>query len=354
MTGTEGDRILLEGGGSRTWAALTRARAVLAVAEGCSTNPRSVGGERALAELVRLLAEIQRKTAVDAPPRVVIAAHGAASTARCADEFAGLLRTAVHRVGRAAAPVLVTNDIVPPLLSVDAGAPVCAVVAGTGTGFAVRNGPRWSRASGLEWLLSDEGGGHHLAVAGLRAAVRALDGRGAPTALTAAAREWCDPHPAPTVRVPLGEALFTAVYRDGAKPVVAEFARQVLSCADGGDPVAAGLVHAAADELVTGTLAALRTARVAPNAPYALVLNGSLFRPPDVLRRNFLERLAERAPWTSLHHGPDDRAESLLRLADVWAGAPHVLDDIAGAFPLRADPLPGSGLQRPDAAAVSG
>lgn len=361
MTRADGDRILLEGGGSRTWAALTRAGSVPATVEGRSTNPRSVGAARARAELARLFAALQETASPPggrAPdpghgrPRVVVAAHGAASTRRCAEEFTGLLRSVLHRPGFTGPPMLVTNDIVPPLLSVDAGIPVCAVVAGTGTGYAVRNGTRWSRASGLEWLLSDEGGGHDLAAAGLRAAVRALDGRGAPTALTATARTWCTEHTAAAARLPLGEALFAAVYRDGAKPAVADFARHVLHCADGGDPVAARLVDSAAHELLTGTLAALRTARVAPGAAYALVLSGSLLRPPDILRRLFLERLAERAPWTSLHHGPDDRAEALSRLADVWANAPHVLGDIGAAFPVRADPLPGHGRQRPDPAAM--
>ncbi|MET9776302.1 BadF/BadG/BcrA/BcrD ATPase family protein [Streptomyces sp. NPDC006367] len=324
--------LLIEGGGSRTWAARATFTAVLAEREGPSTSPRSVGHTQAhdtLAGLVRALP-------AGGPLRGVVAAHGAASTRACAGEFADLIRRALATAGHPPVPVLVTNDIVPLLL--DDG-PLCVVICGTGTGFAARNGDRWARASGLEWLLSDEGGGHDLAARALRAVVRAQDGRGPATALVDAARAWCPP--SPDAGIALGERLFHAVHGDVArKPYVASFAPFVLETARAGDRVASGLLDDAARELVEGVEAVCRAVGIAIAAPPALVLSGSLLH-SDVLRERFLSRAHARlgdrvVPRVAAGPGP-----GLVHLLGLWRD-PAAITALGRAMPVHAEPIPES------------
>ena len=327
--------LLLEGGGSHTWAATANGDTILATTEGPSTNPRSVGEKCAVHRLVDLIDRVW-----DYPgtaPMGVVAAHGAASTRTAAGDFAALVRRALSSVGPMAAPVLVTNDLTPLLLS--AKGPVCVANCGTGTGFAARNGARWARSSGLEWLLSDEGGGHDLGTAGLRAAVRSLDGRGPDTTLTGLARQWCvdGAHAGGD----LGESLFLHVYRaEGTKPLVASFAQHVLEAAEDGDTVAARLVENAAAELTVGAAAVCRTTGITTGTDYTLLLSGSLLTEATLLRGHFMSWVHENLPPAALlQHTPKGRPEDLLHLRDLWL-TPDALTPLTAALPAHADPAP--------------
>jgi N-acetylglucosamine kinase-like BadF-type ATPase len=158
----------------------------------------------------------------------------------------------------------VTNDVPPPLL--DASGELVVVVCGTGTSFVARGADgRVARASGREYLLSDEGGGFDIGLRGLRAVVRAADGRGPATDLTAAATQ-------------LGgsvDALCAMVTgRDDVKPFIASFAPNVLVAATVGDRVARDIVEYAAAELVTGISAVTDSASLSP--PIRVRMSGSL------------------------------------------------------------------------------
>ncbi|MCX4681476.1 hypothetical protein OG413_40470 [Streptomyces sp. NBC_01433] len=327
--------LLLEGGGSHTWAATATGDTVLTTAEGPSTSPRSVGEERAVHTLVDLIGQVWDNPTT--APLGVVAAHGAASTRAAAGDFAALIRRALALVGPMAGPVLVTNDLTPLLLS--APGPVCVAACGTGTGFAARNGARWARSSGLEWLLSDEGGGHDLAVAGLRAVVRALDGRGPGTVLTGLAQAWCAE--SDCTGGDLGEHLFFHVYREeGAKPLVATFAQHVLEAAEDGDAVAGRLVENAADELAAGAAAVCRATGITTGTDYTLLLSGSLLTEATFLRGHFMTWAHENLPPTALlWHTPKSRPEDLLRLRDLWL-TPQALPPLTAAMPIHSDPVP--------------
>ena len=107
-----------------------------------------------------------------------------------------------------------------------------AVVAGTGSmAFARGADGRTARAGGWGPLLGDEGSGYAIALAGLRAAARAADGRAAATPLTdrlLAAFGLTRP-----------EELIGVVYRGGDRAALAALAPVVLEAADAGDAVAA-------------------------------------------------------------------------------------------------------------------
>lgn len=322
--------ILLEGGGSRSWAGFATDNAVLSTATSTSTNPRSVGTDQAARTLTALLTEVL--TGHDlAKVGGVVAAHGAASTTSTAARFAAMLRDVLAQIGASELPVWITNDIAPLLLRNQNG-PVCAVIAGTGTGFAARHQARCARASGLDWLLTDEGGGHDLARAGLRAAIRALDHRGSHTTLTAAAATWCQK---PAGR-PLLDALFDAVYtnEDASKVHIATFAPHVLATASQSDPVAVNLVEAAANELATGALAVCRATGITVDTPLTLVVSGSLLTRSTTLRPRLIRRLTRHLRLTRVtEHREDDHPAALLALCRTWQSDPNTVAALAEGIP---------------------
>ncbi|MGH3277200.1 MAG: hypothetical protein ACRDNZ_23085, partial [Streptosporangiaceae bacterium] len=248
-SGPEDYWIAVEGGGSHTWlACMTGSEAHAAQA-----GPTGAWGatEDQSRDTLAALADSTRRSAGADPGRcrAVVAAHGAASTRASCTAFHRLLTEALARAG-VRCPALVTNDLVPLLLGGDSQQPLVVIVAGTGTGFGARSAAgAWARASGCEYLLSDEGGGFDIGLAGLRAAIRAADGRGAATALQDAAAQWCGGHPAT-----LAEDLSAKVYVPGHKPLIASFTRHVLDVA-AHDQAAAGIVACAARELAAGAKA---------------------------------------------------------------------------------------------------
>ncbi|MGH3695617.1 MAG: BadF/BadG/BcrA/BcrD ATPase family protein [Pseudonocardiaceae bacterium] len=283
----------------------------------------------------------QRPVDQDSAVHGVIAAHGAASTTLTAGQFSALLHDALITTGIPPVPTLVTNDITLPLLS--AQGPVCVVIAGTGTGFAARHGQAVARASGLEWLLSDEGGGHHLAVAGLRAVIRALDGRGPDTMLIDSARLWAD-----RGDLPLQDALFEAVYAAHSKPLVATFTEHVLTAAACGDLIANALLDEAARELAAGAEAVCRRCGLI-DTPVTLVVAGSLLTHAAGLGSRLAAHLSGRLllratiGHASVDRAAADRTEALLSLRRIWNEEPDMLIALTTALPtwisVTADPF---------------
>ncbi|MGI5157168.1 N-acetylglucosamine kinase [Microbispora sp. CA-102843] len=147
------------------------------------------------------------------------------------------------------------SDAVAALASGSLGGPGIGLIAGTGT-VALAAGPAGERVSrgGWGWYLGDEGSGHWIGQAALRAACAAEDGRAAESPLSRA------------VRRRLAVASMRAVYErvhhgrlDRAE--VAALAVDVAECAGAGDAVAIGIIRAAADELAALVAA---TAAAAP------------------------------------------------------------------------------------------
>lgn len=324
---------LIEGGGSQTWVGCVTA-AGLTITRGQTTNPRSAGP----ADVRLRLAELIRASWVSAGVSpsgcdVVVAAHGASSTAGSCRLFFDSLKSVLRELG-SDGRLLLTNDLVPVLFGAPADDSVVVVVAGTGTGFGARSREgNWARAGGCEYVLSDEGGGFWLGLCGLRAAVRAKDGRGAATSLLDRALRWCGAGSAD----PLDD-LFRTVYVPSFKPVVATFARHVLDAA-AEDEVARGIVAAAADELVIGACAAARAAGCLGTGTRVLV-SGSL-----LTRHGALAAELSRSLRTRFGDGTiEDATGDLLltgyhRLREAWLSQPDVLRRLACAFPVKADLL---------------
>ena len=187
-------------------------------------------------------------------------------------------RTLAASVARAinAAEVWVTDDAV----TSHAGALSCgtgvSLTAGTGVACLVvpgRGDPRI--VGGHGYLLGDEGGGFWIAREGLRAVLRAEEGRADRTALRDLAR----------TRFGSIDQLAIRVHDEpGSVDAIARFAMDVLTAA-ADDPVAASIVHRGAGELHGVILAAAGIAEAGDTPrPVPVALGGRLLATPTPLR----------------------------------------------------------------------
>ncbi|UCC82516.1 MAG: hypothetical protein JSW46_16295 [Gemmatimonadota bacterium] len=169
----------------------------------------------------------------------------------------------------------VVTDAEAALFDAFSDGPGILLIAGTGSiAWGRAEDGREARAGGWGSLIGDEGSGYHIGLRGLRAAVRAADGRGGETELL------------PQLAAQLGTAepedLVTWT-TSAAKSEIAGLAPLVCDLARTGDAIAATIVDAALASL-TNHLAAL-LARLAPwNAPPGFALGGGLISPGGPLR----------------------------------------------------------------------
>jgi N-acetylglucosamine kinase-like BadF-type ATPase len=181
-----------------------------------------------------------------------------------------------------------------------------ALVAGTGSIAWGRTADgREDRAGGWGYLLGDEGSGYALALAALRAVVRAADGAGALTALGERLLG----------RMGLREAReLVAVVYGGAldRAALAALAPVVVESAD--DAVAAGIVEEQARELARTGAAAARRLGFAGRA-FPLALAGGLLVDCDGFRRRVLEALRQEGLRPEPVMAVSEPAEGAVRLA---------------------------------------
>jgi glucosamine kinase len=136
------------------------------------------------------------------------------------------------------------------------------VLAGTGAAVGeIRDGRLARYLDGAGWLAGDVGSGYWLGLRATRAAVADREGRGEPTALTAAVCERFEVA-MPTSRGRPGSDpgvidLLAAIYRRSPSSL-AELAPLVSEAAVGGDPVAARLVERASSALLDEAAVLLR------------------------------------------------------------------------------------------------
>ena len=160
------------------------------------------------------------------------------------------------------AQVFTTNDALIALTGATAGGPGIITIAGTGSIAFGRNAEgRTARAGGWGYVFGDEGGGFDLTRQALRAALREEEGWGPRTALTPMLL-------AASGASNVNDLLHRFYTVDWPRPKIAKLSQIVDEAAAEGDPVAADIVHAAAQQL----------------AGYATAVRGMLFRSEDFVR----------------------------------------------------------------------
>jgi N-acetylglucosamine kinase-like BadF-type ATPase len=190
-------------------------------------------------------------------------------------------------------------------LSLDWG---ISVIVGTGVAcLAVPREGTPTIIGGDGYLLGDEGGAFWVGSAGIRAVLKAIDGRGPSTALVAPAERHFDG------LADLGDRIHSS-----QRPVdtIARFAPDVLAVAETGDTVAAAITDAAANELASLVWAAAKHL-ASDDGPIVLALGGRLVQTGPLRAR--LERLiATGSPAVDVRSadGPPLQGALLLGAAD--------------------------------------
>lgn len=163
------------------------------------------------------------------------------------------------------------------------------VIAGTGSHIFGQNAHgHTQRVGGWGYLLGDEGSGYDIAIQGLKAALRAFDGRGEPTQLI----EQFEQH----LGLNTIESLVEVVYRRGWKtPDLAALAPIVDQVAAAGDVVANQIIDQAVAELVLGVKVVIQ-GLFRPGESLEIVTMGGVWQGVANLRGRFIDRLQAQTP----------------------------------------------------------
>jgi N-acetylmuramic acid 6-phosphate etherase len=229
------------------------------------------------------------RTAVGDPPdgswALVVGVPGALTHRRLAEEVADLLTTGW--AGPEPGEVAVTSDVVGwhagAFATARASGQVVLVVGTGAVALGVGRDGRQRRVDGHGLLLGDAGSGARLGQEGLRAALRALDGAGPPTALSGPARQVLTADP-------------------DSPGALAAFAPAVLAAAEGGDGVARRIV----DDAVAALAATVDAAGGSVPGTECAVVGG--------LAHALAPRLAGARPDLRWRNPDGDAPAGLLRL----------------------------------------
>lgn len=202
--------------------------------------------------------------------------------------------------------VYVTTDAEAALADAFDEAPGILLIAGTGSiAWGRAEDGRLERCGGWGALLGDEGSGYAIGLAGLRASVRAADGRGPATLL---GDELLRALELEDVRA------FISWVAHASKAAVAALAPIVLRLADSGDAVARALRDEAADALVAHV--AVLHERLGPwHGPAPVALAGGLIRPGRPLRDALRRAFDASGIEVRVRDEPIDAARGAARLA---------------------------------------
>ena len=164
------------------------------------------------------------------------------------------------------------------------------VISGTGAiVYGINTDGKEARASGWGYLLGDEGSGYDIAIQGLRAVVRAADGRDDPTELTNRI----------LTKLELNEPneLIRWVHA-ASRDAIAQLAEVVFDTALTTDSVAERIVDDAADELVRAAGSVI--GQLEFEGPFDVVLSGGNLIHQLMFADKFRHRLAETQPEASV------------------------------------------------------
>lgn len=305
-------------GGTKAVCRLANERGdVLAERRGPGATLQS-GGEAAVEQALRQVILPARR---EAGARIDAMCLGMAGVDR--PEEAAVVRAILARLGQVRS-ALVVNDA---LIALEAGIGSAAgivIVAGTGSiAYGRDTEGRAARAGGWGHLLGDEGSGYWLGRQALHAVVRAADGRGPATALTA--RLFAH------FGIKQSRDLVQEVYFRLSQPsAIAALSGLVHAAAVDGDAVATGILDTASAELAAAGLAVAGRLKL-ESCP--VLLAGGVLRVSPLLSTRVemrMSRALPRAVVEMLQGEPVAGAVRLaLALADGRAVVPEYADSVS-------------------------
>jgi N-acetylglucosamine kinase-like BadF-type ATPase len=204
------------------------------------------------------------------------------------EDEARIVRAIMRRIGYKSR-VLVVNDALIALVAGTGDAPGIVIIAGTGSIAYGRNAAgEAARAGGWGHMIGDEGSGYWIGREALAAVMRAADGRGPETGLTAEMLAHFQVSEVP--RLP------RIVYdRELPRAAVAAVCPIVERMGGQGDAVATRILERAANELVLAAQSVAARLSMRGDA-FTFCLAGGAFRVVPWLARELPPRLAEIAP----------------------------------------------------------
>lgn len=291
----------IDGGGSRTRAAVSNGTSVFAaeVSKGCNLNTVSQEQARvALSEAVR-----QALMAAEVPAEAVLAAcagvAGGAAPDRAA-EIAAMLSDLLP-----SAKVQAVGDTVIALQAAFAHAPGVICISGTGSvAFGRNERGDFTRAGGWGRIVSDEGSGHWIGQRAVSHILRAMDeGRSSPL-ITAIMLHW---------QIATREQLVLRCHRDPI-PNFSELFPVVQRVAESGDVLANDILDSAGTRLARITQIVLRRLWTTPG-PHEVAMTGSVFAHSARVRHVFCNLIRASSPEMQVRLSRRPPIEGALELA---------------------------------------
>jgi N-acetylglucosamine kinase-like BadF-type ATPase len=282
-----------------------RSTAPLESREPVRTGPRGIDAGHLVEQLVPMARQLMADAGIATLAAITV---GAAGYTSLGDSLRAHLPSALARelgVRRLA----LAADGVTAYVGALGQRPGAVVAAGTGLIAIGTELTSWRRADGWGHLLGDNGSGAWIGRAGLDAALCAHDGRsGGSARLLARGEEMFGP----------ADTWPGQLYPRTDRPaLLASFAPEVAACADG-DPVAAGILAAAARHIADAARAVCPT-RGEVSGELQVALTGGLFKMGDPLLVPLRAALTERLPY----------ARQVPAAGDPLAGAVRIAVDLA-------------------------
>ena len=180
--------------------------------------------------------------------------------------------------------VVFHSDVYIALLSFTMGDPGAVLISGTGSmACGIDEGGVYRTAGGWGQVLGDEGSGYHMALKGIKAALRAYDGLGKPTLLSESVMKFFELKQMPDI--------IDKIYNPPVeKSVIAAFATEVDAAAEQGDKLALDILESEALWLYRLAIAITSKCNTKNLGYYGSVLNKN-----EKIRSKLKARLAEHS-----------------------------------------------------------
>ncbi len=292
----------IDGGGTKTVGILTTETGEhLAQVESGPSNYHVVGAAEMQAVLENVIGELREKARI-LPTDAIRFCLGMAGLGRTEDRK--IIGGICDKLGISESRIL-THDAHIALVGGTAKQHGVIVISGTGAiVYGINADGREARSSGWGYLLGDEGSGYDIAIKGLRAVVRAADGRGSATGLTNRILDELELN-APDELIRWAHAV--------SRETIAELSKVVFDAARSSDTIAEQIVEDATTELVCAASSVIK--QLAFDGTFDIVLSGGNLVHQPMFAEKLRCQFAQLAPNASVHLPIHDPAYGAVLLA---------------------------------------